>query len=135
MALKKGWEQRKIRENCMGWHFDRWYLKSPAGNFYELFRSEEFGSQYITSATIYLEQDTAHVLDHKVERQIEPMAMKQYINGYGWKRLTWNEVLKKIYEIEDSGTYSKALSDAIENYPECKQLYALPETSFKINTY
>lgn len=133
--MKKGWQSKRIRENCMGWYFDRWYIKSPAGNFYELFRSEEFGSQYITSATIYLEQDATHVRDHKVKRQIEPIAMKKYIDGYGWERLTWNEVLQEIYKLEDSGTYSKALSDAIENYPECKYLYSIPETSVKCNTY
>lgn len=133
--MKKGWTSKRIRENCMGWYFDRWYIKSPAGNFYELFRSEEFGSKYITNATIYLEQDTAHVLDHKVERQVKPIAMKKYIDGWGWERMTWNEVLQEIYAIEARGTYPKALSDAIENYPECKQLYALPETSFKIDTF
>lgn len=134
MALKKGWEQRRIHENCMGWHFDRWYIKSPAGNFYELFRNNAQGS-HITYSTIYLVQDKTKSYDVNKEDKIPPIAMGEHIPNWGWERWKWNRILQEIYKIEESGTYSKTLSDSIENYPECKMLFSSPAKSQRIMAY
>ena len=152
MALKKGWEQRKIRENCLGWYFDRWYIKSPAGNFYHLFRQSNERSS-LTNARIYLEQDMTESYDPSKKRQIEPIPMGEMIPNYGFKDWDWNRILQELYTIETNGTYSetlshdiathlgrnntypKTLSDEIKNYPECKELFSQDKKSITINTY
>lgn len=134
MALKKGWNQRKVRENWLGWYFDRWYIKSPAGNFYQLFRQSADRSS-ITSARIWLSQDMTSSYDPKKEDKIEPIPMGEMVPNYGFKDWDWNRILQELYTIEASGNYSKTLSDSIENYPECKELFSQNRKSVTINTY
>lgn len=149
MGLRKGWEQRKIHENLMsGWYFDRWYLKSPSGNFYRLGRSDT-SRQGLTHRTISLIQDMQKLYEvyglstKPVTNYIEPRKLGEYTtytarNGKSydvWERWDWNRVLQEIYKIEESGTYSKQLSDDIENFPECKNLFASPKKSQRVMTY
>ena len=134
MALKKGWNQRKVRENALGWYFDRWYIKSPAGNFYQLFRQSDERSS-LTSARIWLSQDMTSSYDPKKEDKIEPIPMGEMVPNYGFKDWDLNRILKEIYRLEEDGNYSKQLSADIENYPECKALYSQDKKSVTICTY
>ena len=54
-------------------------------------------------------------------------------DAYG--NCTYLGALEKIYEIEASGTYSKILSDAIENKKECKALYTSTKQAYSYCSY
>lgn len=105
--MRKGWEQRKVNENCMGCKFTRWYIKSPNGNFYHIYRG------YVWK-TIYMAMDI-----NDCEKSI-PIGN------------TYNEAIKKVYEMESNGTYSKQLSKDVQNNKECKRLFT---SNNKVKSY
>lgn len=103
--MRKGWTSKKVHENAWGLHFTRWYIKSPNDNFYEIYRNCYFPQIRLTQ-----DIDDAH---------------KSIVIGQ-----TWNEAIKKVYELEDGGTYPKSLSDDIKNSKECKMMYAHTDQSY-----
>ena len=103
--MRKGWEQRKVHENAWGYHFTRWYIKSPSGNFYHIYRG------YVWK-TVYM------VMDVNDCKKSIPLGK------------TWREAMQKVYEMEDSGNYSKQLSNDIQNKLECKTMFASNDKSY-----
>ena len=104
-------------------HFTRWYIKSPSGNFYELYRGA-YGPQ------LFLTQD-ANDCDKALRMNLVANPAKFDIYG----NCTFNGALEKIYEIEASGTYPKVLSDAIENSRECKAMYSCDKKSYAYQSW
>lgn len=45
--MKKGWTQKKIRENAWGLIFERWYLIAPTGNKYHFYRGCYFDAIFV----------------------------------------------------------------------------------------
>ncbi len=45
--MRKGWTQKKIKENAWGLKFERWYLIAPSGNKYYLYRGCYFSTVYV----------------------------------------------------------------------------------------
>lgn len=115
--MKKGWISKKIHENCMGMHFTRWYIKSPAGNFYQLYRS-------CYGDSLFLTQD---VNDCDKALRMNQIVDPSKLNEYGI--CTFQGAISKIYEIEESGAYDKKLSDDILNSEECQMLFSSPQRS------
>lgn len=97
--MKQGWISKKVYENACGLYSTRWYIKSPSGNFYKIYRGHYFD-------VIYMTKD---IKDNN----------KSICIGK-----TWSEAIQKIYEIEEKGTYSKQLSNEIENCNECRMIYS-----------
>ena len=138
--MKKGWTSKHIKERFWGKQYDRWYIKSPSGNFYFLHRCHE--GKHPSCAILYLAQDMTDMYDAKKELKKKPIPMLVQTSD-GLDKLKLNSALQEIYKIEETGTYSKELrdvstfygidvderypkelSDSIENHPECKKLYA-----------
>lgn len=118
MLLRKGWTSKCVRENCMGMHFTRWYIKSPNGNFYKLYRGAYGPSLFLT-------QDINDC--HKALRMNSLMEYPEICS--------FQRAIQEIYKIEESGTYSKSLSDDIENSKECKMLYSQNIPAVNIQTF
>lgn len=135
--MKKGWISKHVIERFWGKRYDRWYIKSPSGNFYHLHRCHE--GKHPSCATIYL----AQAMVDNINGCAHPIPMIEFKPNEPWERWNLNRIFKALYEIEETGsypkeldgaikyykiktdgTYPKALSDAIENYPECKALFA-----------
>ena len=114
--MKKGWDIRSVNECCMGSHFFRWYIKSPSGNFYEMYRGIEF-------PRLYLRQGVGDYNKSLALKAADGSFIKKFTEG-----------VKYIYELESSKTYDSTLSSDIENLAECKALFARPDKSVNIFT-
>ena len=127
--MKKGWISKKVKESCYGWAFERRYIKSPAGNYYEIFRNSDEGMRCLSSQDFYLIQDMRKTY------KVHGLGVATY-SGQKPKRVgTLKEAVQTIYELEASGTYPKALSNDIENYRECKWLFSIDESEARVMSY
>jgi hypothetical protein len=121
--MKKGWISKKVHENWMGLHFTRWYIKSPSGNFYELYRGAYGPSLFLT---------------RDVNDSHKSLRMNSILSEDERKTMgicTFNRALQEIYKIEASGKYPKSLSNDVENDKECKELYASSKSSHSYYSY
>ena len=105
--MKKGWISKKFQERCFESTSTKWYIKSPQGNYYLIFRGAFFKHIFL-----YMGEESESIL----------LSTK------------WKDAIKILYDIEDNGTYDKTLSLQVSNIPLCKYLYSISDKKIEIDT-
>lgn len=114
--LKKNWSAKCIKENCMGAHFTRWYIKSPSGNYYNVYRGSHFDRLYLTLDVNDCRKSISIKDDHG-----------NFVDDF-------RKAMEYIYALEASNAYDRHISDAIKNEPECKALFQQSKSSVSVYT-
>lgn len=111
--LKKNWECHSAMERIYGTVIKRWYIKSPSGNYYFIYKS----NCAICMSTGPGPLDYIHLLTLT-----------------GSIARTFHEAIKTIYTMEKSGSYEQTTSFYVKNLPECVNLFATKK-NLKVTTY
>lgn len=104
--IKKNWECHSATERIYGTIIKRWYIKSPSGNYYFIYRSGY--AIYMSTGPgtydyTYLRTETGDVVH------------------------TFQEAMKVIYILEESGCYNRKVSVYVKNLPECINMFSTKE--------
>lgn len=111
--LKKNWECHSAMEHIYGTVIKRWYIKSPSGNYYFIYRS----NYAVCMSTGF-----------------GPLDYIQLLTPTGSIAHTFHEAIKTIYAMEKSGSYEQTTSVYVKNLSECVNLFATKK-NLKVTTY
>lgn len=111
--LKKNWVCYSATERIYGTVIKRWYLKSPSGHYYLIYRSNQ--TLCLSTGPDPLDYTCLHTQSGDIVR-------------------TFHNAMKIIYEIEANDRYEQTISHYVKNLPECINLFATNK-NIKITSY
>lgn len=146
--MRKGWQQRRIKENAWGLHFDRWYLIAPSGNKYHFYRSCYFPTIFVPTTYHAVSTNDKDKLDDTeliAFRSATGKKVKhhQYLSFDG-NLCEYNDViddrydqaLQFIYETEEKGGFAEQnkINSYLDNNKEMNYLFSKPKPIVKYNS-
>lgn len=119
--MKKNWQSKKVAENCWGLKFTRWYIISPSGNKYFLWRSCYFPTLYVATTYNALTADDKNKVNEDEIKHIyyqpdDPV--EENISQF-------KRALNFIYNIEEKGGFTEQdkMNEYLENNKEFQSVY------------
>ena len=121
--MRKGWKQKKIRENAWGLYFTRWYFIAPSGNKYFFYRSCHFNDVLVP--TTYGAYVDPHGKDETQLKRFRESGNKTRHVTVKWFDGTvreyddviddsYDQAIQFIYQVEENGGFEE--QDKINKY-------------------
>jgi len=103
--IRSGWTVKKVHEKIKNIYSDRWYLKSPKGNYYMISYCNDGSNEF----KLMKSDDKSEIIAN-----------------------SFNKALNLIYDMDWDNIYSKKSSDYVKKLPECIALFKLNADELKI---
>lgn len=132
--MRKGWTQKKIKENAWGLKFVRWYLTAPSGNKYFFYKGAYFPRIYVPTTYDALAAKDKSEWCRKNDPTHE--LLRAFFASEKFKHDEYQQVLKFIYDIESKGGFSdqKRMNAWLDNCKEMQNLYQQEANSLSYNS-